>query len=609
MISEDHRLTTSEDAWEQQEQISPKLFEVWAIETPVFRGDTLAEARELRIRERMAGMREVQREYNRSVVDHESGRTLVLRDFDQKTLAFELSRISDKQACLREIPDVVVVFGDDAGVGKGELAEAYVRQETGIISDIRAAVDAYHFAKHNLGRDFRLDPVENRRFDEDLQMVFADVYTKTCRKKGELTDATALDSGFAQLFLDEEDPGYRRMNESVYEYLRTANPESLEAVFTDEVLQEAYAAMTCVDPGFLNEEYANWREYEQRDQKAFANKREYIAYRTGLAEVGSHMDLDSVKEQMRKRYIELLRQGINGFAQDFWWREDSERWDHRVLQPVIVSVSSNPEYQKHALEAGANLLVPETLSFTDATQLFQLANRMKNSPASLARERLERQKGKFYHDVEGEIEERSELTADTEKELAILEGILQGVGAQDVLDVGCGFGRIAVPLAVQGYRVTGLDGNQALLERAREQSGTQGVSMQFLQGDIIEYKRTVDAEAFDAVTYTWHTILEAYGMGNTLETLTSAWRALRPGGTLVFDQPSRENTGMEAGQYGDPEHEGYGGAYLMDQDELRFVLRMAGFENVEIIPWTTKPTELYPEGMKKWTIVAKKMKK
>jgi 2-polyprenyl-3-methyl-5-hydroxy-6-metoxy-1,4-benzoquinol methylase len=41
---------------------------------------------------------------------------------------------------------------------------------------------------------------------------------------------------------------------------------------------------------------------------------------------------------------------------------------------------------------------------------------------------------------------------------------------QHLLDAGCGYGRIAIPLARSGYEVTGLDLSDALLSAARERA-------------------------------------------------------------------------------------------------------------------------------------------
>ena len=46
--------------------------------------------------------------------------------------------------------------------------------------------------------------------------------------------------------------------------------------------------------------------------------------------------------------------------------------------------------------------------------------------------------------------------------------------ASRVLDVGCGYGRIAVALAAVGHRVTGVDIAPALMTEARRRAGGRG---------------------------------------------------------------------------------------------------------------------------------------
>ena len=64
----------------------------------------------------------------------------------------------------------------------------------------------------------------------------------------------------------------------------------------------------------------------------------------------------------------------------------------------------------------------------------------------------------------------------------------------DVLELGCGTGRVAVPLAEAGLRVTGVDLSPAMLARARERA--EGLPLWLVEGDI----RTLDlGERFGAV--------------------------------------------------------------------------------------------------------------
>jgi len=65
-----------------------------------------------------------------------------------------------------------------------------------------------------------------------------------------------------------------------------------------------------------------------------------------------------------------------------------------------------------------------------------------------------------------------------------------------VLDLGCGIGRHAAPLAQLGLDVTGLDLTAAYLQRARAQARRAGVKVRFLLGDM---RQLAFKEEFDAV--------------------------------------------------------------------------------------------------------------
>jgi SAM-dependent methyltransferase len=101
----------------------------------------------------------------------------------------------------------------------------------------------------------------------------------------------------------------------------------------------------------------------------------------------------------------------------------------------------------------------------------------------------------------------------------------------EVLDIGCGHGRIANRLAARGARVTGLDATPLFLECAREDADRRGVEVEYVQGDMRELPWR---ERFDAA-YCWFTTFGYFDEGGNRAVLEQACSALRPGGQLVLE--------------------------------------------------------------------------
>jgi SAM-dependent methyltransferase len=99
---------------------------------------------------------------------------------------------------------------------------------------------------------------------------------------------------------------------------------------------------------------------------------------------------------------------------------------------------------------------------------------------------------------------------------------------QDVLDVACGTGVVAVTAARHGARVTGLDLTPALLERARENSQLAEVQVDWHEGDV--ERLPFDDSAFDLVLSQFGHIFAPRPELAIAEML----RVLKPGGTIAF---------------------------------------------------------------------------
>jgi SAM-dependent methyltransferase len=120
--------------------------------------------------------------------------------------------------------------------------------------------------------------------------------------------------------------------------------------------------------------------------------------------------------------------------------------------------------------------------------------------------------------------------------------VLADEPARDVLDLGCGTGRLAIALAARGYRVTGVDPAPASLSLARAKPGAAAVT--WLDGSTEALAPF--AAAFDAALMTSH-VAQFFVTDRAFATaLADLSRAIRPGGRLIFDSRDPAARGWEA---------------------------------------------------------------
>jgi len=103
-----------------------------------------------------------------------------------------------------------------------------------------------------------------------------------------------------------------------------------------------------------------------------------------------------------------------------------------------------------------------------------------------------------------------------------------------VLDLGCGTGNHALPLAERGYSVVGVDRSEDMLQRAREKAlhNRGSLSPEFVLGDV----RTIDLDrTFDAVLMMFAVLGYQPGNDDVAAALATVRRHLRSGGLFIFD--------------------------------------------------------------------------
>jgi SAM-dependent methyltransferase len=101
-----------------------------------------------------------------------------------------------------------------------------------------------------------------------------------------------------------------------------------------------------------------------------------------------------------------------------------------------------------------------------------------------------------------------------------------------VLEVGVGSGRIAVPTALAGVRVVGVDSSPVMLDLARERAAPHGVTLELVRADMRDLP---DLGTFALVTVPFRALLHLRDDPERLGVLRALRDRLRPGGTLAFD--------------------------------------------------------------------------
>jgi 2-polyprenyl-6-hydroxyphenyl methylase / 3-demethylubiquinone-9 3-methyltransferase len=102
------------------------------------------------------------------------------------------------------------------------------------------------------------------------------------------------------------------------------------------------------------------------------------------------------------------------------------------------------------------------------------------------------------------------------------------------LDIGCGGGLVAEPLARMGAMVDGIDAGADVIAAAQAHAAGQGLQISYEAGDLIAFAAKNGA-AYDLIT-----CLEVVEhVSDTKSFLSAIFSLLKPGGLLIFSTPNR----------------------------------------------------------------------
>ena len=106
-----------------------------------------------------------------------------------------------------------------------------------------------------------------------------------------------------------------------------------------------------------------------------------------------------------------------------------------------------------------------------------------------------------------------------------------------VLELGCGTGRVTVPIAASGVEITGLDISPAMLQLAKEKafasaSDLQASSMSLVEGDMREFDLS---KQFELAIAPYRSLQSLLTVPEQISTLAAVKAHLEPGGMMAFD--------------------------------------------------------------------------
>lgn len=173
------------------------------------------------------------------------------------------------------------------------------------------------------------------------------------------------------------------------------------------------------------------------------------------------------------------------------------------------------------------------------------------------------------------------------KNIVEIETIKRYVLGPQVVDIGIGTGRAALPLVAEGYQLTGIDSSQAMLDETRNLAGDSPIELKV--GDVCELP--CDSHSFNSAI----ALNVLVHFPNWRTSLLEWKRVVKPGGRLIFDIHSRDHVVAACGLDSDcwPQalkrtEDTTDFAYYMSRvsvDELHAFADEAGLSIAAVIPY------------------------
>lgn len=116
-----------------------------------------------------------------------------------------------------------------------------------------------------------------------------------------------------------------------------------------------------------------------------------------------------------------------------------------------------------------------------------------------------------------------------------------------VLELACGTGQLAVPIAAADLPIIGLDRSPAMLAAAKSRAAAAGASVEFVEGDMRGFDL---GRQFNCTFIARNSMLHLSSTEDLVATFATVRRHLSPGGVFAFDifNPDLKILAMPKGQ-------------------------------------------------------------
>ncbi len=192
------------------------------------------------------------------------------------------------------------------------------------------------------------------------------------------------------------------------------------------------------------------------------------------------------------------------------------------------------------------------------------------------------------------------LPMDQEQSALQIKSILELLGdtPMDVVDVGCGDGRLLVPMAVAGHRVVGVDVDPNAISACAKQCIDADVDAELFDGSLFDVLPFSDR--VDAIVCCGQTFMVLHDVNEAVEALKLFKRSLRKGGIVILDDiPGDLWPEVAQGQWANGVNEDQTLQFVWSQYDTVFAIREG--DEVDIDSWELKESD---QLVRLWTMGA-----